>query len=454
MSERYQLISPVDGRIYASTSYAGEAEVRDALALARRAQQDWARTPLARRSQYCRSFVAAMLANQLEIADQLAWQMGRPVSFGPSEVKRLAERAEYMIATAEAALTPIELSDAAQHRRIEREPLGIALVVAPWNYPYLTAVNTIIPALMAGNAVILKPAGQTAMTGDQFARAFAKAGLPRGLFHSLFLTHDKAAELIISFTGSVRGGHEIEMAASGRFLPIGLELGGKDPAYVRADAPLEQTVANLVDGAFFNSGQSCCGVERIYVEAPVYDEFVARFEAETKRSQLLGSPLETATTLGPVVSRKAAVGIREQISRAVAQGARLVTGQSGASDTDDPYITATTLVGVEHSMDVMTEETFGPVAGIMRVHSDDEAIHLMNDSRYGLTASIWTADLKAGGELSRRVNAGTCFVNRCDYLDPCLAWTGIKDSGRGCSLSSLGYHSVTRPKSYYARAPA
>ncbi len=454
----YQLVSPVDGRVYARVAYARATAIEQALTDARSAQIEWAQTSVGARATYCRAFAAAVLANQAEIAEQLAWQMGRPVTFGPSEVRRLADRAEHMISIAAAALAPTDLSSDGHTRRIEHEPHGIVLVVAPWNYPYLTAVNTVIPALMAGNSVILKPAKQTALCGDEFASAFGKAGLPAGLFHTLHMTHEAIAGVIsqrqvdfVSFTGSVLAGHEIERVAAGRFLPIGLELGGKDPAYVRADAALDATVSNLVDGSFFNSGQSCCGIERIYVHDSVFDGFVSRFEAETLRSQTLGSPLDALTTLGPVVSRRAAKDIRAHVTTAVAQGARVITGGGQLAELDDPYIPATTLVDVHHGMDVMTEETFGPVVGIMRVSSDDEAIRLMNDSRYGLTASIWTADFAAGDDVARRIATGTCFLNRCDYLDPNLAWVGIKDSGRGCSLSALGYGAVTRPKSYYAR---
>lgn len=459
MTSHYEIVSPVDGRVYAKYPYVTAEAFVEALLEARRAQASWAETPIETRARACRDFIDAILAESGPIAEELAWQMGRPIRFGPLEVRRLAERAEHMISIAADALALIELSDEAQERRIERVPLGVALVIAPWNFPYLTAVNTIIPALMAGNAVVLKPAEQTALCGNRFSTAFEKAGLPRGLFRSLLTNHGTIARSIdaghvdfISFTGSVRGGREIERTAAGCFLPITLELGGKDAAYVKADARLDVTVEDLVDGAFFNSGQSCCGVERIYVHESVCDQFVERFSAETRRSRVLGSPLDLETTLGPVVSRRAAQAIRGQVAHALRKGARIITGENGGWDTDDPYIPATALVDVDHDMEVMREETFGPVVGIMKVTSDEEAVALINDSKYGLTASIWTEDLDAGRALARKVAAGTCFVNRCDYLDPRLAWSGVKDSGRGCSLSSLGYASVTRPRSYYSRS--
>jgi acyl-CoA reductase-like NAD-dependent aldehyde dehydrogenase len=367
-----------------------------------------------------------------------------------------------MIAIAEQSLAPIEITAGdGVMRRIRREPLGVVLVIAPWNYPYLTAVNAIVPALMAGNAVILKHASQTAPCGDRFAEAFAAAGLPDGLFQSVQMSHASIDRIIserkidfVAFTGSVRGGREVERSASGQFVGVALELGGKDPAYVRRDAPLDATVEALVDGSFFNSGQSCCAVERIYVHEAVYPRFIDLFVDVTRATQKLGNPLDQNTTLGPVVSAAAARSIRSQIDAAVASGARpLLSPEDFAADTPDgPYMAPQALVDVHHGMPFMREETFGPAVGIMQVSSDAEAIALMNDSRYGLTASLWTADVEESVRLAEQVETGTCFINRCDYLDPALAWVGIKDSGRGCSLSSLGYAQLTRPKSFYGRA--
>jgi acyl-CoA reductase-like NAD-dependent aldehyde dehydrogenase len=452
------LISPIDGSTYASFEITSESAADDIITQARHAQRAWANEPLDARLALCRRFLDAMTSQTDRIARELTWQMGRPIVHTPKEVTRLVERGMAMIDMAENGLANLVLPRRdTRLREVRRVPHGVCLVIAPWNYPYLTAVNTILPALIAGNAVILKPAGQTALTGHRFADAFAAAGFPAGVFSSAPLSHDTIARWIgarrvdfVAFTGSVHGGAEIERAAAGRFLPITLELGGKDPAYVRADADIDFAVGELVDGSFFNSGQSCCGVERIYVDSRVYDTFVDRFVEVTVASQTLGNPHDTATTLGPVVSARAAEGIRRQVVDAVAAGARALTGGDHLR-SEDPYMPATVLVGVDHTMSVMTEETFGPVVGIMAVSGDDEALALMNDSRYGLSSSVWTTDVAAGLALGSRVETGTFFVNRCDYLDPGLAWTGIKDTGRGCSLSELGFHHVTRPKSYYAR---
>lgn len=451
------LISPVDGSVYREFAMSTPGEVDAIVAAAKKAQTGWANLPLADRLSVCQKFVEAIQARKAELAEELTWQMGRPISYAPKEIDRMAERAHRMIELAETGLATIDHSDPSALKQIRRCPHGIALVIAPWNYPFLTAINTIIPALIAGNAVVLKPATQTALTGIRLAEAFAHAGLPKALFSSVLMSHETVAHLLrertvdfVSFTGSVRGGEEIERAAAGKFLPISLELGGKDPAYVTNRIDLDFAAAELVDGSFFNSGQSCCAVERIYVHHGMYSDFVKRFVRLTQETQKLGNPTLLETTLGPIVTSKAADGIRAQINAALKSGARLTVGDA-TSTAGDNYMSATVLTDVNHRMAVMTEETFGPVVGIMPVASDEEAVALMNDSRYGLSASIWSSDRVLAQGIADRVKAGTVFINRCDYLDPSLAWTGIKDSGRGCSLSELGFHSVTRAASYYAR---
>lgn len=460
MSDVIRCVSPVDGRVYAERPAATDQAIADAIARAKTAQQAWARVPVAERAKVCAAAVDAMLAMKDEIVPELAWQMGRPIRYGAGELRGFEERARYMIGIAEKALAPIEPEPKDKFRRwIARVPLGLVLVVAPWNYPYLTAVNSVIPALMAGNAVILKHAAQTLLVGERFQMALDRAGLPAGLFQTLMLTHGQTAKIIstrqvdqVNFTGSVAGGKAMEAAAAGTFIGLGLELGGKDPAYVRADADLAQAVENLVDGAFFNSGQSCCGIERVYVHAALYDKFVEG-AVELTKTYVLGDPLQEATTLGPMVKADAATFVRGQIADAVKAGARaLIDPKAFAADrADSPYMAPQIVVGVDHTMSLMTEESFGPVVGIMKVADDAEAIRLMNDSAYGLTASIWTADADAAAAIGDQVETGTVFMNRCDYLDPALAWTGVKDTGRGATLSPVGYETLTRPKSYHLR---
>ena len=460
MTATIQLISPVDGRVYAERRYADPAQIEQSLEAAATAQTQWKRRPLSERAAFCSAVVDAMLAMKTDIVRELAWQMGRPVRFGAGELRGFEERARHMIAIAPEALAAIEPAPVSGFRRhIQRDPLGTVLVIAPWNYPYLTAVNTIIPALMAGNSVILKHSSQTLLVGERFAEAMARANLPAGLFHNLLLDHSQTAAIIgsgrvhqVNFTGSVGAGKAMETAATGRFLGVGLELGGKDPAYVRADANLDHAVENLVDGSFFNSGQSCCAIERIYVDKQVYPAFIERFAALT-RQYVLGNPLDEATTLGPMVTPAAADFVRGQIAAALAQGATaLIEPQAFPADVaGSAYLAPQVLVDVTHQMSVMREESFGPVVGIMPVEDDDVALALMNDSEFGLSASIWTQDLAAAERLGNDIDTGTVFMNRCDYLDPALAWTGVKNSGRGVTLSRLGYEHLTRAKSFHLR---
>ncbi|MBS1829881.1 MAG: aldehyde dehydrogenase family protein [Acidobacteria bacterium] len=454
-------ISPVDGRVYVERELASGAEIEAALAQAVSAQKSWRNMPLAERLDVCLRFVEAMEADADAIGEELTWQMGRPVRYSPMEIRRgFAERARYMIEIAPQILSDIALPVKAGFTRfLRREPVGVVFTIAPWNYPYLTAVNSVVPAIVAGNAVILKHSAQTPLCAERFAKAFHKAGLPDGVFQFLHLSHDDVNRVIgdgrvgfVAFTGSVAGGHAVQQAASRRFVGTALELGGKDPAYVRADANMAHAVENLVDGAMFNSGQSCCGIERIYVHRDVFDEFVQGAVALTK-DYVLGNPLEQATTLGPMVRTGAAEFVRAQIAEAVSMGAvaHIDAASFAANKPGSPYLAPQILTNVDHRMRVMTEESFGPVVGIMAVDSDEQAIELMNDSAYGLTAAVWTSDEAAAVRIGDRIETGTWFMNRCDYLDPALAWTGVKDSGRGCTLSVLGYEQLTRPKSFHLR---
>ena len=458
MTETVKIVSPVDGRVYAERPVASAADIEAAVSRAGAARRAWGEITVRERAKFLNHFVDALLGKNDEIVPELAWQMGRPIRYG-GERKGVEERSRYMIDIAEASLAPAEKPGKEGFRRwIAREPLGTVMVIAPWNYPFLTAVNSIVPALMAGNSVILKHASQTLLVGERFAEAMATAGLPDGLFQNLVLNHADTEKLIasgridhVNFTGSVEGGRRIERAAAGTFATLGLELGGKDPAYVRADANLAHAVENLVDGSFFNSGQSCCGVERIYVHADIYDDFVDGFVANAK-GWTLGNPLDPDTVVGPMAQAKFADLVRGQTLEALRKGARAHLNTRHDLDEDSsPYLAPEVLTNVNHQMAVMREECFGPVVGIMKVADDDEAVTLMNDSPYGLTASIWSQDLDAVARLGARVETGTVYANRCDYLDPALVWTGVKDTGKGGALSEIGYHNLTQPKSYHLK---
>jgi len=455
-----QCISPVDNSVYVERETASSAAIRQALEAASAAQQEWKTTPIAERQALCSKAVDAFVARKAEIALELTWQMGRPIAQAPGEVGGFEERARHMIAIAPAALADLHPAEKEGFTRyIKREPLGVVFVIAPWNFPYLTSVNAIVPALLAGNSVILKHSAQTPLCAERLQQAFDAAGLPAGVFQHLHLTHADTEAVIrsplvdfVAFTGSVPGGEMVERAAAGRFIGVGLELGGKDPAYVRKDANLQHAIDTVTDGAMFNSGQSCCGIERVYVDAAVYDEFVAGVTTLVAGYRL-GRPDDPDTNLGPMVKTAAADFARGQIDEAVAAGARALIDPAGfpADARGTPYLAPQVLVDVDHSMRVMSEETFGPVMGIMKVDGDDEAIRLMNDSEFGLTAAIFTQDEAAAIAIGDRVQTGTWFMNRCDYLDPALAWTGVKNSGRGCTLSTVGFEALTRPKSYHLK---
>jgi acyl-CoA reductase-like NAD-dependent aldehyde dehydrogenase len=462
-TEIQRTITPVDGTVVLERPLAALEEVAAAVERARAAQRAWRGRSVEERAALMSAFVDAFVAKRDDIACELTWQMGRPIRYTPGEARGFEERARHLIAAAPRALADLEPEPKEGFRRfIRRDPVGVVLVIAPWNYPYLTAVNAIVPALMAGNAVLLKHSHQTPLCAERMAEAARAAGLPDGLLQAVHMSQATTAEAIrrlgidhVAFTGSVSGGAAIEAAASGRFIGVGLELGGKDPAYVRADAELASAVENLVDGAFFNSGQSCCAIERIYVHERLYDDFVEQAAALT-RAYVLGDPTAPDTTLGPMVRSSAAEFVRGQVTEALRQGARALIDEKAfeRSRPGTPYLAPQILTGVNHSMRIMREETFGPAVGIMKVASDEEAIRLMNDSDYGLTAAIWTADEEAAVALGDRIETGTVFMNRCDYLDPALAWTGVKNSGRGVTLSVIGYEHLTRPKSFHLKASA
>ncbi|CAB3825669.1 aldehyde dehydrogenase family protein [Achromobacter denitrificans] len=461
MTQELITISPIDGREVVRRPYASDAQIAQALADAQAAQPDWQALGVQARGRIVSDAVDRFVAWKDDIARAITVQMGRPLRYTPGEVAGFEARARHMIAIADEALAPIRIpAQAGFTRFISREPIGVALTIAPWNYPLLTAVNSIVPALMAGNTVILKHSDQTPLCAEFIGRAFREAGAPKGVFQYLHASHDIAQRLIrapeigyVSFTGSVRGGRAVEEGAAGRFIGVGLELGGNDPAYVRADARLDHAVETLVDGAYFNSGQSCCGIQRIYVARPRYEEFVERAVALTQ-DYVLGDPLHADTTLGPVVRTRAAEEIRGIVDEAVAAGARNLIDPSRfiKASKGSPYVAPALLTQVDHRMRVMNDECFGPVVGIMPVDSDEEAVALMNDSPYGLTAAAFTQDEEAALRIGRQLRTGTFFMNRCDYLDPALAWTGVKNSGRGVSLSAVGYEPLTQAKSFHLRS--
>jgi len=457
-SQTLECVSPIDGSVYASRPVMTSVDAFACVERARKAQVEWSGRALSERISLVQKAIELLGQRNEAIVPQLAWQMGRPIRYG-GEFGGVDERASAMARLAEESLAPIvvENSDAFE-RRIERLPHGVVLVVAPWNYPYMTAINTVVPALIAGNAVMLKHATQTLLVGEHLSDVFHEAGIPKDVFQNLFLSHELTSELInkrafgfVNFTGSIAGGRAMELAAAGTFIPMGLELGGKDPGYVMEDADLGAAVDPLIDGAMFNSGQCCCGIERIYVVESLFDDFVHK-AVEIVSAYKLGNPLQDETTLGPMAHARFAEHVRQQTNEAVKSGAKALI-DPGLFPEDDgaAYLAPQLLVDVNHDMSIMREESFGPVVGIMKVSDDSQAIELMNDSHYGLTASLWTQDAQRATDIGRKLETGTVFMNRCDYLDPALCWTGCKDTGRGAGLSVLGYQSVTRPKSFHLK---
>ena len=461
MADTLKILSPIDGSLYAERERASSEKIARTLETAASAQRHWRRLPLAERSAICRRAVELLVTQADPVAEELAWQMGRPIRYGAMEIRRgFQERAKFFIDCAEECLAEIPGAEKEGFEMyIRREPVGVVFVLSPWNYPYLTAVNAIVPALLAGNSVIMKQSTHTLLCAERLAAAFSEAGVPEGVCAYLHISHEDTARIIndtrigfVAFTGSVAGGRAVQQAARNRFIGTGLELGGKDPAYVRHDADVESAIENIVDGAFFNSGQSCCAVERVYVHESVFERFVEGAVALAKK-YVIGTPLDGETTLGPMVSGAAADFVRDQIIDALSMGARPMISAEDFPDDDpgSPYLPPQILIDVDHRMRIMKEETFGPAVGIARVADDADAIRLMNDSEFGLTASVWTRDAEAARVIGEEIETGTFFMNRCDYLDPSLAWTGVKDSGHGCTLSKLGFTSFTRPKSYHFR---
>jgi acyl-CoA reductase-like NAD-dependent aldehyde dehydrogenase len=462
MTATLRIVSPVDNSVYAERPLATDGEVGDTLVRARAAQRQWREVPVGERCRIATAFTDAMVADKARVSELLAWQMGRPIRYGPGEVRGFEERARYMIAVAPATLADIDVGPKEGFTRfIKREPLGVVLNLPAWNFPYMTALNAVLPAIVAGNTVVMKHSSQTALVAEHFADCFARANLPRDVFQFVHMSHEATAKAIssglvdqVGFTGSTAGGRAVmaAVAAAPNFPATCLELGGKDPAYVRPDANIAFAAENIVDAGYFNSGQSCCAIERIYVHEDIYDRFVEAAVAVIN-SYALGSPVEESTTLGPLVRSRAADFVRGQVAKAIAKGARPLIDEKrfAASKSGTPYLAPQLLANVDHTMAIMTEETFGPAHGVMKVKSDEEAIGLMNDSPFGLTASVWTEDKDAAIAIGDKIETGTVYMNRADYLDPALAWVGVKESGRGVTLSRVGYEHVTRPKSFHLR---
>ena len=453
-------ITPIDNSVYLERPLSTQTEIDNVIENSKKSFQSWKNTSIEDRITIINKFIDNLIALKPEVSKEICWQIGRPISQCGNELRGFEERSRHMVEIAKESLRDIPATKNDEFDNyIYKSPLGVIFVMAPWNYPIITATNTIVPALLAGNTIVIKHSSQTPRCAELISQAFDNTGLPEGVFQFVHTDHQACEKIIadpriahVVFTGSVRGGQEVKKYIGTRFINVGLELGGKDPAYVRSDADLNHAIENLVDGAMFNSGQSCCGIERIYVDQSIYKDFIDGFKTITEQYKL-GDPSQEDTNLGPVVRLSAANFIRSQISEAEKQGAKRLIDESKFSiaKDDNCYIAPQVMIDVDHSMRFMMEETFGPAVGIMPVKDHQEAKQLMNDSPYGLTASIWTKDLDFAKEFGRDIETGTFFMNRCDYLDPALAWTGVKDTGVGCSLSVLAFDQFTRPQSFHMR---
>jgi len=456
------LDNPFTGDAACTLALADDAVVNATLDRAQAAARAFRTTSIGERAALCERAVKAMEASVETIAADITRMMGKPLAQARGEVSGMALRARYMISIAEAALADTVLPHKdGFDRRIAKDPLGVVLDLPAWNYPLLTAVNTVIPAVLAGNAVVLKHSPRSPLCGEHFARAFAEAGGLPHLVQALHCDHPTSERIVgdarvdhVVYTGSVFGGHRIQAAASARFLHVGLELGGNDPAYVAPDCDLAKTVANIVDGAIYNAGQSCCAVERVYVHKDLYGRFVEAAEPLV-RAYVMGDPTHDATTLGPIAQPNHVGDLEAMVADAKAKGAKLVAGGHAAKVSGrGRFFEATLLMDCAPGTRLMREESFGPIVAVAAVGGDDEALARMNDSALGLTASVWTRDPKRALRMARELQYGTVYMNRCDALDPALPWTGAKDSGRGVSLSALGFDALTRPKALHFKLEA
>ncbi len=454
--------NPFTGEPACTVELASLESLGPALDRAKAAQRAFRDTKVAERAALCERAVKAMEAATDLICRDITRMMGKPIAQSRSELAGMAGRARHMMAIAEETLrdTVLPLKEGFE-RRVRKEPVGVVLDLPAWNYPLLTCVNVLVPAILAGNAAVIKHSPRSPLCGDHFARAFADAGAPPGLVQSVFTDHPTTEALVgdaridhVVFTGSVFGGHRIQQAAAARFMHVGLELGGSDPAYVAPDCDLVPTVASIVDGAIYNAGQSCCAVERVYVHRSLYDRFVAAAEPLV-RAYVLGDPMDEKTTLGPVAQPHHVTELEGMVIEAKAKGATIVAGGKPATvGGRGRFFQATLLRDVTPQMRIVQMESFGPVLPVTPVDSEEEALARMNQSSLGLTASIWTTDVERARALAAKLEYGTVYMNRCDAVDPALPWGGCKDSGCGVSLGAEGLLALTRPKALHFKLKA
>jgi len=455
-----RISNPADDSLISELPEDTSASIATKYRAARVAQPGWAARPIAERIAVLRRFKARVGERRDELARTLTREMGKPLRQSLSELDALGDRIDFFLDHAEAALAPESVLEAPADEvaeRITHEPLGVIANVSAWNYPYFVGTNVFVPALIAGNAVLYKPSELATLTGLAIGEMLHDAGVPTDVFAVVVGAGAIGAALVeqpvdgVFFTGSYATGAKIAAVCAPRMVKLQLELGGKDPAYVCDDADPLTAAESLADGAMYNAGQSCCAVERIYVHEKVHDAFLAAFVTAVKGYKV-GDPMDESTYLGPLARAAQVAVLEQQVADAVTKGARLLVGGKRIARRGN-WFEATVLADVNHSMDLMREETFGPLIGIQRVGGDEEAVALMNDTEYGLTAGVYTAnEARARGVLSR-VRSGSAYWNCCDRVSPRLPWSGVGHSGVGLTLSTYGIQTFTRPKAWHLRRP-
>lgn len=425
--------------------------------------QSWRHSKLSERIALLQSWMKEFAARKEALALDITNQMGKPLSQARGEVDTAIKRAAALLELAPEALgeEPVTQDpNPALLRKITKEPIGVVLALVPWNYPLLCAVNTVVAAVLAGNSVLLKHSERTPLCSEAFEASFAAAGAPKNLVRAFHASHALLPQVLrhpsvayVQFTGSVGGGRAVYAAtAASRFIDVGLELGGKDAAYVASDADLPYAISNVVDGAMYNAGQSCCAVERVFVHDKHYDAFVEGAK-QSLQQYVLGDPKLEATNMGPIAQAAHVAFLEAQVAEAAQLGARVLLGGKPTSDATGKgrFFQPTLVADATAQMRVLREESFGPILAVSKVSSDAAAVRAINDSEFGLTASIWSADLERAANLAQQLQVGTVYMNRCDFLDPYLAWSGRKDSGKGIGLSKFGFAPFYRTKSWNFR---
>ena len=459
----WKVDNPYTGEIHCEVPLHPASALPHLLSASASAQRSWATSPLPTRQSLVLAFADALLSHKRRIAEDVTACMGKPLTQALGEVDTCVARARSLAQQAPHALRSIDLpphpSNPSLHRRVTKEPVGPVLSLCPWNYPLLCAVNSVVPALLSGCSALLKHSDRTPLVAEAFSSLFQQAGAPAHLVQHLHIDHAQVAELVrsplikyVQFTGSVNGGRAVYAAvAASRFIDVGLELGGKDAAYVMDDADLDSVVANVIEGALYNAGQSCCAVERVYLHRSIADAFISRAQEVVGKEWMVGDPMVSTTTLGPLAQPHQARRIAGRVRDAVLGGAQVLVGGEEVTHEGKGrgrFLSPTLVVGCREGMDLMEEETFGPVVACQVVEGDEEAVRLMNGGKYGLTASVWGKDVERVERVGRQLDVGTVYMNRCDVLDPELTWSGRRDSGKGFSLGELGFLPFVRAKSW------